>query len=126
DEPEIEQAARDLRKLGVMADALQVDLASPEGVNQLYAVAQAKGRPVDVLIANAGRGLGHSFLEQDFNAVKHVIDTNITGTIYLLHRVLRDMYARNRGRVLITGSIAGHMPGPYNAVYHGSKAFVDS
>ncbi|MCX6048236.1 MAG: SDR family NAD(P)-dependent oxidoreductase [Chloroflexi bacterium] len=124
DQPEIEKTAQELRALGVKVDALQVDLATLEGVDKLYAAAQ--GRSVDALLANAGHGLGHSFLEQDFAAIKHVIDTNITGTIYLLHKVLSDMRTRNQGRVLITGSIAGHMPGAYQAVYHGTKAFVDS
>jgi len=124
DQPEIQGVAQELRGLGAAAEAVQVDLATLEGVDQLYTA--ARGRAVDALLANAGHGLGHSFLEQDFVEIKHVIDTNVTGTIYLLHKVLRDMRTRNQGRVLITGSIAGHMPGPYQAVYHASKAFVDS
>ena len=124
DEPEIHAAAQELRLFGRQVDSEQVDLATLEGVDRLYAAAQA--RPIDALLANAGRGLGHSFLEQDFADIKHVIDTNITGTIYLVQKVLREMVRRNEGRVLITGSLAGHMPGPFNAVYHGSKAFVDS
>ena len=55
-----------------------------------------------------------------------MIDTNITGTIYLLQKVLRDMVARDDGKVLITGSIAGFMPGTFQAVYNGTKAFIDS
>jgi len=124
DQPEIHQVARELRGKGVMVEAVEVDLATQAGVDQLYAAAQ--GRAVDALLANAGHGLGHSFLEQNFNDIRHVIDTNITGTIYLLHKVVRDMANRNKGRVLITGSIGGHIPGPYQAVYHGTKAFVDS
>jgi len=124
DQPDIEEAAQKLRLLGVGVDALQVDLATLEGVDRLYAA--TKGRSVDALFANAGHGLGHSFLEQDFNEIKHVIDTNITGTVYLLHKVLSDMKEQNKGRVLITGSIAGYLPGPFQAVYHGTKAFVDS
>jgi uncharacterized protein len=61
-----------------------------------------------------------------FNEVRHVIDTNITGTIYLIQKVGRDMRARGQGRILITGSIAGFMPGTYSAVYNGTKAFIDS
>jgi len=124
DQPEINQVAQELRTQGVSVDALQVDLATLEGVDKLYAA--ANGRPVDALLANAGHGLGHSFLAQDFSEIKHVIDTNITGTVYLLHKVVRDMRMRNQGRVLITGSIAGHLPGPFQAVYHGTKAFIDS
>ena len=77
-------------------------------------------------MANAGHGLGKGFLDQSFDDVRHVIDTNITGTIYLIQKVGRDMRARGRGRILITGSIAGFTPGTYQAVYNGTKAFIDS
>ena len=68
---------------------------------------------MDALLANAGRGLGKAFLDQDFDDVRYVVDTNITGTIYLVHKIGRDMRARGDGRILITGSIAGFMPGTY-------------
>jgi short-subunit dehydrogenase len=58
--------------------------------------------------------------------VEHVIDTNITGTLRLIQEVGLDMRARGKGRILITGSIAGFMPGTFTAVYNGTKAFVDS
>jgi len=73
-----------------------------------------------------GHGLGKGFLDQDFDEVRHVIDTNITGTIYLLQKIGRDMRDRRQGRILITGSIAGFIPGTYQAVYNGTKAFIDS
>lgn len=101
-----------------------MDLSTTEGVDELYdAIDQ---RQVDALLANAGHGLGHAFLDQDFDAARHVLDTNVTGTIYLIHRVGRDMRANGLGRILITGSIAGFMPGSFAAVYNGSKAFLDS
>ncbi len=124
DEPEINQAAEDFRGMGAQVEALEVDLATIEGVDQLYAKVQ--GRSVDALLANAGHGLGHAFLDQNFDEVRHVIDTNITGTIYLIQQVGRAMRARGQGRILITGSIAGFMPGAFHAVYNGTKAFVDS
>ncbi len=124
DEPEIEQAAISLRALGGVVDAMQADLATREGVDKLYSAAH--GRPVDALLANAGRGLGHGFLDQNIDDLQRVIDTNITGTVYLLHRVGNAMRARGQGRILITGSIAGFMPGTYQAVYNGTKAFIDS
>src|ERR1051325_1875879 len=124
DRPEIDQAAEDFRQLGVEVEAVEVDLSTTEGVDRLYEA--AGGRPVDALLANAGHGLGHGFLDQDFNEARHVIDTNITGTIYLIQKVGRDMRARGQGRILITGSIAGFMPGSLQAVYNGTKAFIDS
>jgi short-subunit dehydrogenase len=124
DQAKLHEAARDFRALGAAVDAVEADLATPEGVDQLYAA--VKGRPVDALLANAGHGLGHAFLDQDFEKVRHVIDTNITGTLYLIHKVGRDMRARGKGRILITGSIAGFIPGSFQAVYNGTKAFIDS
>lgn len=124
DEPSIVEARQGLEAAGGDVQALQVDLATMDGVQTLYeAIA---GRPVDALAANAGHGLGHAFLDQEWEDIMHVVDTNITGTIKLLHLVGRDMRARGRGRILLTGSIAGLMPGPFAAVYNASKAFVDS
>jgi short-subunit dehydrogenase len=124
DMPEINQAAETFRTLGAQTTAVEVDLSTRNGVDELYAA--ASGRPVDVLLANAGHGLGHGFLEQDFDEVEHVINTNITGTIYLIQQVGRQMRDRKQGRILITGSIAGFIPGTYQAVYNGTKAFIDS
>jgi short-subunit dehydrogenase len=124
DEPEIERAASEVRPLGAAVEAVQADLATMEGVDKLYAA--IKGRPVAALLANAGRGLGKGFLDQDFTEVRRVIDTNVTGTLYLLQKVGRDMRARGEGRILITGSIAGFAPGTYQAVYNGTKAMLDS
>ncbi len=124
DQPEINKAAEDFRALGATVDSVEADLATLEGVDKLYAA--TNGRQVDALLANAGHGLGHAFLDQNFDEVRHVIDTNITGTLYLLQKVGKDMRARGQGRILITGSIAGFMPGTYQAVYNGTKAFIDS
>lgn len=126
DEPGIASAAEALRTMGARVETVQVDLAKQAGVERLYEAVRATGRPVDVLIANAGHGLGKGFLDQDFNRARHVVDTNITGTIYLIHKIGNDMRANRSGRILITGSIAGYMPGSFQAVYNGTKAFIDS
>ena len=124
DQPAIHNAAQEFRSLGAAVEAIEADLATLDGVDRLYAA--ANGRPVEALLANAGHGLGHAFLDQDFTAVRHIIDTNITGTLYLIQTVGRDMRARNQGRILITGSVAGFMPGTFQAVYGGTKAFLNS
>jgi uncharacterized protein len=113
-----------LGELDVSVETLEVDLASIQGVDRL--LLQAGDRQVDLLCANAGHGLGHAFLEQDLGEWRHVIDTNVTGTLYLLQKVLKQMVARNDGKILVTGSIAGFIPGSFNAVYNGTKAFVDN
>jgi uncharacterized protein len=124
DQPSIHAAAQDFRALGAAVDAIEADLATRDGVDKLYAATH--GRPVEALLANAGHGLGHGFLDQDFDDVQHIIDTNITGTLYLIQKVGRDMRASGRGRILITGSVAGFMPGTFQAVYSGTKAFINS
>jgi uncharacterized protein len=126
DEPLIENAARELGQRGISCTAVQCDLAAAAGVEKLTSAIAAAGRPVDVLLANAGRGLGHAFLDQDLNEAMRVIHTNIDGTVRLIYAVAGEMRARKQGRILITGSIAGLMPGTYQAVYNGSKAFLDS
>jgi len=122
--PAIEDAAKQLRSDGVTIETLEADLATQRGVDKLQET--LAGRPVDALLANAGRGLGHAFLDQDFNDIRRVIDTNVTGTLDLIHRIGREMRDRKRGRILITGSIAGFMPGSFQAVYNGTKALIDS
>ncbi|MBX3171462.1 MAG: SDR family NAD(P)-dependent oxidoreductase [Candidatus Eremiobacteraeota bacterium] len=124
DQPEVHQVAEELSASGVQVQALVADLATLEGNDQLLEL--AGGRPVDYLLANAGHGLGKGFLDQDFAEARHVIDTNITGTIYLIQKVGRQMRAAHSGKILITGSIAGFIPGTFQAVYNGTKAFIDS
>jgi short-subunit dehydrogenase len=123
-EAEIDSAAAQLRGEGVSVEAVRVDLATTAGVDALYA--SIRGRPLTALLANAGRGLGKAFLDQNWDEARFVIDTNVVGTTYLIHKIGRDMRDQGEGRILITGSIAGFMPGSYQAVYNGTKAFLDS
>lgn len=124
DEAKIEEAAEELRSGGTTVTAVEADLATREGVDKLLAA--ASGRSIDVLCANAGIGTGGAFLEIAEANWRHSIDTNVTQTVYLLQRALSEMVARSSGRVLVTGSIAGHIPGSFNAVYNATKAFIDN
>ncbi len=123
-EDEIEGAAQELAAAAVKVEPLQADLSRPEGLDKLLKV--IGDRPVDLLFANAGRGLGKAFLDQDLDELQEVIDLNVTSTVRLIHAVANQMVRRNSGRILITGSIAGFMPGTFQAIYNGSKAFLDS
>lgn len=124
----IEQAAADLRRDGRnQVLAVRADLATYEGVEQLYAAILESGRDVDALALNAGRGIGGDFVRQtDLADELNVIDVNVTSTVHLAKRVLPGMVARGRGQVLFTSSIASTMPGTYQAVYNASKSFVQS
>ncbi|SNR51050.1 SDR family NAD(P)-dependent oxidoreductase [Paracoccus sediminis] len=118
-EPAIHQAASDLG-----AEAIQADLATTDGIQAV--LTQVAGREVDLLMLNAGTGLGHGFLDQDPDAIDHVVMTNILGVLRLAHPLGRRMRDRGQGRILITGSIAGFMPGTYQAIYNASKAFLNN
>jgi short-subunit dehydrogenase len=124
DRPEIVEAAQAFQQSGAKVEHLQTDLATREGVEKL--VQLIGGRPVDALLANAGHGLGHAFLDQPVEDWMHVVNTNITGTLDLVQQLATPMRERGQGRILFTGSIAGLMPGAFQAVYNGSKAFIDS
>lgn len=124
DEPAIDAAAGEIRASGVSVEAVEVDLASFEGNDQLLAAIGE--RRIDILIANAGRGLGHAFVTQSPDDWRRVIDTNVTGTTYLLQKVAQRMTTQGEGSILIVGSIAGLIPGSYQAVYNGTKAYLDS
>lgn len=124
DRPELVEAAQALEALGARVEQIQTDLSTVEGVDRLLGLIGR--RQVDHVMANAGHGLGHAFLEQKLEDWRHVIDTNITGTLYLVQNLAGRMVERGQGRVLFTGSIAGLMPGPFAAVYNGTKAFIDS
>ena len=124
DEPLIDAAAQDFKQFGTDVQSVQADLATFDGVDTLLAA--AGGRRIDLLVANAGIGTGGAFLDQEVANWRHSIDTNVTGTVYLLQKVLKDMVSLRQGKVLVTGSIAGYIPGSFNAVYNATKAFVDN
>ncbi|MBZ9702738.1 MULTISPECIES: SDR family NAD(P)-dependent oxidoreductase [unclassified Mesorhizobium] len=124
DEPAIQQAAEALGSHNIAVEAVEADLATVEGVDRL--ISRIGERDIDLLFLNAGRGLGNGFVDQDWGKIRRIIDTNITGTVYLAHELGAKMARRGRGRILFTGSIAGFMPGTFQAVYNGTKAFIDS
>lgn len=122
-EPEVDFVAAELRD-GIETEAVEADLATSQGVGELWSV--IANREIDFLCANAGVGLGHAFLDQEWDDIASVIGTNVTGSTDLLHRTLRRMHQRGKGRILITGSIAGVIPGSYQAVYNATKAYLDT
>jgi short-subunit dehydrogenase len=120
----IHDASRKLQGEGAKVHSVRSDLASREGVEQLVAEIETLARPVAALAINAGVGVGGEFLHTDLDAEIKLVQLNITSAIHLAKRLLPDMVARRQGKVLFTSSIAATMPGPYEAVYAGSKAFL--
>ena len=126
EDAELAQAAADLRTTGAVVHEVRADLRGADGVRQLWAEVTGLGRPLDAAALNAGVGKGGPFLETELEDEFDVIDLNVRSTVHLAKLVLRDMATRDRGRVLVTSSIASTMPGSFQAVYNGSKSFLQS
>jgi short-subunit dehydrogenase len=124
----LEPAAAELRTLsdGIRVDAVRADLRDPAEVEKLYAATRSSGRPLAAAALNAGVGRGGAFIENDLADELDIITLNITSTVHLAKLVLRDMVARDEGKVLVTSSIASTMPGTFQAVYNASKSFLQS
>jgi short-subunit dehydrogenase len=110
--------------LGVNVDAVNVDMAALSGVDALCAALH--DRKVDVLVVDTRHGPGKPFLDQDFHEARQVIDTNLTATLFLIHKIGNRMRMAGSGRILITGPVAGFAPRAFQAVYNGTKAFINS
>jgi uncharacterized protein len=127
EDEELDAAARELSQTSASVEAVRVDLAETEGVEQLHERIQAAARPVDALCLNAGRGAGGAFVgETDLADELEIVDLNVRSTVHLAKLALPNMVARGEGRVLFTSSVASTMPGTFQAVYNASKSFVQS
>jgi len=121
----ITEAARKLSEFGPKVEAMQVDLAEYDGVEQLYGKIKTTGRPVDAIAINAGVGVSGDFARQtDLDAELNLIQLNVASPVHLTKRVVGDMLQRGKGKILITSSIAATMPATFTAVYGASKAFL--
>jgi short-subunit dehydrogenase len=127
EDAEIDAAQRELNQLTASVECVRLDLSREEEVNRLYERIQARGRPVDALALNAGIGAGGDFARgTDLRKELRLIDLNVRSTVQLCKLTVKDMVARDGGRILFTSSIASTMPGAYQAVYNASKSFVQS
>ncbi len=102
------------------------DLGAEGGAQKLYDAVRATGARVDILINNAGFGGHGKFIERELQADQAMIDLNVDALIALCHMFGRDMVAQGGGKILNVSSTAAHMPGPLQATYFATKAFVSS
>ncbi|HEX7978598.1 MAG TPA: SDR family NAD(P)-dependent oxidoreductase [Gemmatimonadaceae bacterium] len=119
----IEETAQRLRELGAQVEAVRANLATYEGVESLYAQIRAMRRPIDVIVINAGAGVGGTFTDNEVNAELNLVALNVTAVVHLTKRVVKDMVARDQGHILFTTSI-DEGPARLEAVQTASKAFV--
>lgn len=122
--------AEDLRKFGANVTVCQVDLAKnsnsmdmTSGVMMLWRQIEESGRKLDAIALNAGVGVGGPFTETSFEDEINMINLNVISTYHLAKHVVQKMKAQRHGKILITASIAGIMPTPFQTVYGATKAF---
>ena len=122
----IAQAAADLEKHGAHVIPVRTDLAQHDGVESVWRAVEETGRPLEVAVLNAGRGIGGAFLDTDLADELDILELNVISVVHLGKHVARHMAARRRGRILITSSISATTPTPYETIYGPSRAFTFS
>lgn len=118
---------QDLEKAyGISATVLVADLAAPGAAQKVFEATEKAGLEIDILINNAGFGGHGRFHERDLASDQAMMQVNMNALVDLTHLYLQGMVSRNSGNILQVASTAGLMPGPLQAVYYASKAFVVS
>jgi uncharacterized protein len=126
EDAELAEAAREVEALGASVEAVQSDLRTSDGVDELWQRVQATGRPLAAAALNAGVGSGGAFKDTPLEDELAIVDLNVRSLVHLAKHVVQHMVERGEGRILITSSIASTMPGSFQAVYNASKSFDQS
>ena len=124
-EERLNELAREVRdRHGVQVDVVALDLGTREGPGALHRRVQELGRPVDVLVNNAGFGVYGTHLEADWDRERGMLDLDIAALVHLTKLFAGDMVSRGFGRILQVASIAAYQPCPTYAAYGAAKSFV--
>lgn len=110
----------------VTVHVIAQDLGVTGGAEAVVAQVKGMGVDVDILINNAGFGGRGIHIDRPLSDEQEMIDLNVKALVTLTHAFGTQMAARGKGRILQVGSSAGFMPGPLQAVYFATKAFVNS
>ncbi|MCL6282499.1 SDR family oxidoreductase [Ruegeria sp. 2012CJ41-6] len=111
---------------GVTVTVIALDLGAPGGAAKLHEAVKATGIRVDYLINNAGFGGRGAFLERELSEDLDMIRLNVEALVSLCHMFGNDMVAAGGGKILNVSSTASYMPGPLQATYFATKAYVSN
>lgn len=126
-EEELRTTAEELKsQYGTNVTTISCDLMEPDAPFELYEEVSSQGLQIDVLVNNAGQGVYGEFVDTDIERELDIIQLNVASVVALTKLFLQDMVSRDSGKILNVTSIAGKIPGPLQAVYHGTKAFAHS
>ncbi|MCQ6956913.1 SDR family NAD(P)-dependent oxidoreductase [Mucilaginibacter aquariorum] len=121
---ELDKTAKELQQNGVDVITIAKDLFNRDEVFSLCEEVKRTGIQVDVLVNDAGQGVYGLFKDNDIDRELKIIDLNIGALTILTKHFLKEMVSRNEGKILNVASIASETPGPWQAVYHATKAYV--
>ncbi|MCX2481515.1 SDR family oxidoreductase [Pedobacter sp. MC2016-15] len=121
---ELDAKVAKLEKNGIKVIPIAKDLFDPEEAFALFADLQSQHIRIDILVNNAGQGVYGEFEDTDIDRELDIINLNISSLVVLTKLFVKEMIERNSGKVLNLASVASKLPGPWQAVYHGTKAFV--
>lgn len=113
-------------KFGIQVMVIAKDMGEASAPQEIYNEVKAANIDIDVLINNAGFGGVGKFHELDYNQHISMINLNISALTALTRLFVADFVKQNKGKILNTSSTASLMPGPLQAVYFASKAYVTS
>lgn len=120
----VEAAARIQSQHGIAAATLALDITTPDALAAIDRKLSQMGRYAHILVNNAGIGLSGPFLDHPREDITTLVDLNVRASTRLMHHVLPGMRSRGCGGVLNVASLGGYAPGPWQAVYYASKAYV--
>ncbi|MFC5728693.1 MULTISPECIES: SDR family NAD(P)-dependent oxidoreductase [Nocardioides] len=126
DDEALHECVAELRESGREVVAVQADLATAGGVEELWRAVRATGRPLAVAALNAGMGVPGRFADTPLEDHLRLVDLNVRSTVHLAKLVVDQMTSRGEGRILVTASLVAVAPTPYQSTYGASKAFVHS
>lgn len=108
------------------ASTLSLDITLPDAPQLIDTALAGRGLYLDVLVNNAGMGLAGAFAEQSERDIEALVALNMAAPTRLMRHVLPGMLARGRGGILNVASLGGYAPGPWQAAYYASKAYLIS
>ena len=124
---ELERTAAELQdESKIKVHVIAKDLFNYESAKEVYEEVKSNGIEVGVLVNDAGQGHYGEFIDTDLDKELDIIKLNVMAPVILTKLFLKDMIAQGEGKILNVGSIAGEAPGPFQSVYHGTKAFINS
>ena len=120
------------KEFGTAFQGVSGDGADPGVITALFdSAAAAFGRPADIVVVNAGRGLGGSIKDADLSEFEEMMKINVTGALYLMQKAAKELCAlqensfpQTAADIIVIGSVVGRNISPFSAIYGSSKFAV--